>query len=306
MNKPNIADEYFIRDHEFGVAICRHCEYAVKPREIVRHLTNRKGAHRISQNVAQQVFHVIDEEWIDVDDDIAEFPTRVEYPIPGLTIYQDGLLCKMCPQIYRSPDSMRVHWSKEHRFSVYGHTGGPRPSEVTTGREKREDSIQRVVCQRLFRGGFGSHYIEVRQPGAAYEPTAPVPPANQVAHAVDELEAMWTQQQQGEAVIQPGAIDEANPWLDRTGWAVYLRKQTPKQLRICIESPAEDTEGPEAPMRVIWDAALAVAQKSQSITKQAGHLLRIEAARNDMQTIPTKPLQAYMHADTELERHVDP
>jgi hypothetical protein len=178
MSEPSIADQYFIRNDQFGVAICRHCEYTVKPREIVRHLINRKGAHRISQNVAQQVFNVIDDKWISVDDNITGFPTHVEYPIPGLTIYQDGLLCKMCPQIYRSPDSMRVHWSKEHRFSVYSHTGGPRPSEITAGQEKQEDSIQRVVYQRFFRGGFRSHYIHVRQPGPTYEPEAPPPQAS--------------------------------------------------------------------------------------------------------------------------------
>lgn len=49
-----------------------------------------------------------------------------------------------------------------------------------------------------------------------------------------------------------------------------------------------------------------VAHKSQSITKQTGHFLRIEAARTDMHTIPSKPLQAYMHDSTELERHVEP
>jgi uncharacterized C2H2 Zn-finger protein len=295
MCEPISPDQYFIRNHEYGVAICRVCEHAVWPKEIVRHLTNPKGVHRITQSVAQQVLDTIEYEWDELQDEIISVPTRVEYPIPGLTVCQDGLKCTMCDEVFRSQGTMRLHWYKEHGFSAQSHRGKPRPSETSTGQAKREQAMVRVVCQRLFRSQFGSHYIEVRRPGAAYEPTAPVPPASRVAKAIDEIEAVWNQQQQQEAKIQPGDIDEANPWLDRTGWAVYLDGQTPKQLRICIETPAEDAEGPEATARVIWDAMFGVASKSQSITKQTGHLLRIEAARTDMQSVPSKPLQAYMH-----------
>ena len=87
---------------------------------------------------------------------------------------------------------------------------------------------------------------------------------------------------------------------------MYLRGRKPKELRMCIESPKEDAEGDEGTARVIWDAVLGVASKSQNITKRTGHLLRIEAARTDIEKIPSKPLQAYMKADDELERHVDP
>lgn len=75
MAEPNIAVQYFIRNDQFGVAICRRCEYAVRPREVVRHLVNRKGVHRISLGVAQQVCDEINDEWIDVENDIAIFPT---------------------------------------------------------------------------------------------------------------------------------------------------------------------------------------------------------------------------------------
>ena len=305
-----IADQYFIRNNQWGVAICRQCEHAVKPKDIVRHLTTPKGIHRVSRGVAQHVFDIIEDadEWDSVNDETGVLPTSVPCPIPGLTMYRDGLLCKLsgCGQIYRSADSLRTHWYREHRFSAFSHRGKPRPSETTAGREKQEEFTQRVVCQRFFRNKYGSHYIHVRQPGAAYEPEAPPPQATQVAEAVDQLREVFARKMQLEKEIQPGAIDEANPWLDRTGWAVYLRGRKPKELRMCIESPKEDAEGDEGTARVIWDAVLGVASKSQNITKRTGHLLRIEAARTDMEKIPSKPLQAYMKADDELERHVDP
>jgi hypothetical protein len=37
-----------------------------------------------------------------------------------------------------------------------------------------------------------------------------------VAQAIDDMEAIFTRQQQTPRVIQAGDIDETNPWLDRT------------------------------------------------------------------------------------------
>ncbi|OKP11117.1 hypothetical protein PENSUB_3487 [Penicillium subrubescens] len=306
--EPTIADQYFICNRQWGVAICRQCERGVRPREIVRHLTNIKGKHRISKRVAEQVLDIIrqTDEWNSIEDETRSLPAAVDRPIPALPIYQDGLQCQFCRQIYRSRESLRVHWSKEHRFSAYGHGGKPRPSEIAAGKQKQEEGAKSVVCQQVFPRGLGSHYIHVRYPGAACQPEAPPPQATQVAEAVDQLREVFTRKIQLEAEIRPGDIDEANPWLDRTGWAAYLRGRKSKELRICIESPKEDAEGDEGTARVIWDAMLGVARKSQSITQRTGHLLRIEAARTDIEKIPSKPLQAYMKADEELERHVDP
>jgi hypothetical protein len=58
--EPTIADQYFIRNDKWGVIICRQCEYAVKPKDIVRYLTTPKGIYRISRGVAQQVFDIVE------------------------------------------------------------------------------------------------------------------------------------------------------------------------------------------------------------------------------------------------------
>lgn len=60
MCEPISPDQYFISNHEHGVAICRVCEYDVRPNRIVRHLTNPKGVHRTTQSVAQQVLDIIE------------------------------------------------------------------------------------------------------------------------------------------------------------------------------------------------------------------------------------------------------
>ncbi|KAJ5318203.1 hypothetical protein N7476_004623 [Penicillium atrosanguineum] len=175
--EPTITDQYFICNKQWGVAICRQCEHGVKPNKIVRHLTSPKGKHRISKRVAEQVVDIIrhTDEWDSVEEETRSFPTTVSRPIPVLPVYQDRLQCQFCRQVYRSRDSLRVHWSKEHQFSAYGYGGKPRPSEVAAGKQNQEGRVKQVVCQRFFPRGWGSHYIYVGHPGAAYEPETPPP-----------------------------------------------------------------------------------------------------------------------------------
>jgi hypothetical protein len=58
-------------------------------------------------------------------------------------------------------------------------------------------------------------------------------------------------------------------------------------------------------MRAIWEAIDGVARISQRITKQTGHLIRIEAARTEKDQSPHQPLQAYMDEE-QIQRHVEP
>lgn len=60
------------------------------------------------------------------------------------------------------------------------------------GKQRQAEAMQRAVCQRVFHSKVGSHYIHIRNPGAAYEPEAPPPPVTQVAEAVDQLHEVFT------------------------------------------------------------------------------------------------------------------
>lgn len=211
------ARTFFQPQDELGVAICRQCEYAVRPREIVRHLTKPKGAHVIPHSAAEEVLRQIVDTWPEVSDEPKQLPQSVQRPIPGLTIHRDGILCTLCGYVCRTTESIRKHWRAQHGFSPYDHSRKPRPSEVIAGQEARDQAMQRVICQRVFNQGLGSGYIHVRQPDPTCEPEAPPPAASIVAQAIDDMEAIFTRQQQEERVIQAGDIDECNPWLDRTG-----------------------------------------------------------------------------------------
>jgi hypothetical protein len=103
------AHTFFQPNHKLRVAICRQCKYAVRPREIVGHLTKPKGAHVIPHNVAEEVLTQIVDTWPNISDDPTDLPQSVERPIPRLTIYDDGILCTFCGYVCRTIESIRKH-----------------------------------------------------------------------------------------------------------------------------------------------------------------------------------------------------
>ena len=320
-----LADQYFRRNQSFRIAICRHCRHAVKPQEIIQHLSNRKGPHRLSAGIAQQVFQMIDDQWGEVFDDINMLPTHVQHPIKGLEIYDDGLLCTrgQCAYVCRTTKTMQLHWQTKHQFSVWTQRRRPQGSEIEARQQAIDASLRRIVCQRMFPRGFGSHYIHVRKPGPDYEP-APPPPRSDVVHAATQhLEQLYQDAQTGPTMVQAGPLDEANSWLRRTEWPRYLKGAFPNQIPIwiarlnhfvdintgklleCVQAPKEDAQGPEGAARAIWEAMEGVARISQRITKQTGQMIRAEAARLEKDEIPHKPLLAYMDEE-QIQRHVEP
>ncbi|KAJ6113213.1 hypothetical protein N7523_006530 [Penicillium sp. IBT 18751x] len=185
--------------------------------------------------------------------------------------------------------------------SPYGHHRGHRQSQLTNlARVAIQDATQAVYCQRFFTTKFGSHYIQVRRPSPSYEPIEPPLHPTVVQGLVNQLEECFTASQASDkTIVQAGELDKANPWLRRTQWAQYLQGIPVRPLSEAIATPNPDTEGPEG-----IDAMDQIARVSQRITKQCGHLIRIEAARTEKDQSPHQLLQAYMDIDN-IIRHVE-
>jgi hypothetical protein len=96
-------------------------------------------------------------------------------PIEGLRTYDDDILCKRGQYGYvcRNIKSLKKHWRSAHDWSAYSHVGQPTPLELEAGEATIASASERVVCQRLFAHGFGSHYMHVRQPSPQHEPAPP-------------------------------------------------------------------------------------------------------------------------------------
>ncbi|KAF1922380.1 uncharacterized protein M421DRAFT_10594 [Didymella exigua CBS 183.55] len=132
-----------------------------------------------------------------------------------------------------------------------------------------EDGCKRVHCQQLFGSWHGSQYFEVRH--NLDSSLQPVP---------TEGEAAWARV--GEEMAKTEK-DEAAPWLEQTGWLLYLNKLDRPELLASIEEPNIDPEKDEEPVEAaIWSAIDGLARVSQmSVIKQTGIFVRMEAIRTE-------------------------
>ena len=201
------------------------------------------------------------------------------------------------------------HWRIEHQWSAPRGPGYARHQERSAAEQDFQQATVMVSCQRAFSHGAGSHYIHVQHPGlghtAEMEPVD-TPQPHVVNQLVAQMEEAFTEQQAQRTVIEAGERDEANPWLRRTQWAVYLAGLDPQELVDCVQRPDEaDTSDDNQAAAAIWDSMEAVARMSQKVSSRAGHMIRIEAVRTERDQTPHTPLQAYMDEDNIIQ-HVIP
>ncbi|EDN04610.1 conserved hypothetical protein [Histoplasma mississippiense (nom. inval.)] len=178
-------------------------------------------------------------------------------------------------------------------------------STVNHTSDEVDRSCQKVQFQQVFASRKGSHYIQI-QTKETTEHTG-TPDQNRASQVIDELERFYQEQQrQTSNVIQAGEHDEANPWLRRTRWPVYLTNIAPNDLVNCVQRPDDDTTCPdELAARAIWEAMGQVARTSQRVITRLGHFVRIEAIRTERHQTRHTPLQAYMDEES-IAEHVRP
>ncbi|EDN04914.1 predicted protein, partial [Histoplasma mississippiense (nom. inval.)] len=298
--------QLFIHCESYLIIICRRCKHAVWPTEIERHLKGK--AHQLKHAVVQQIKENI-EQWDNVARDTTQLtlPTILNEPIPELPI-QDGYRCQRDPQcqyVAGNMNTMRKHWQNKHSWSPYPSRGRTAPQKRTAAQDEVDRSCQKVQFQQIFASRKGSHYIQI-QTKETTEHTG-TPDQNRASQAIDELERFYQEQQrQTSNVIQAGEHDEANPWLRRTRWPVYLTNIAPNDLVNCVQRPDDDTTCPdELAARAIWEAMGQVARTSQRVITRLGHFVRIEAIRTERHQTRHTPLQAYMDYGRRHE-HVPP
>lgn len=208
-NSPN-ASEFFSINTEFNVVICRQCEHRVRKDNIFTHLTSTN--HRVTRTVARYIANCV-QQWEHIEDqpNISGWPTQIDKPIPGLTIYNDGLLCLKCSvYVCRNSKGIKNHWSDAHQWSPSTHEGRPKPSEIAGIQAEIDANRMHISCQRIFKHGAGSHFIHIRQSTTNPEPA--IPPADTIKQLVQRVREFQAQQTRSRRTnIQAGELDEATP-----------------------------------------------------------------------------------------------
>ena len=293
--------EHFHRLHEFPLVVCKECQHAVWPDQIKGHLTSKhhKLPHKDAQRVAEEV-----QGWTELLQYPGELevPIIIDRPIAQLPLHDDGFLCQLdptrCHYICRSEKSIKEHWRKQHQWSA---NNGKRGGSVTTRRQiaqrRFNDAAKRVNCQRLFPTNHRSQYFEVRQPEQSREDQIMAEADDVLSDRVwGQAIRKWAEMKKKDAeTIQQGEKDEANPWLERTGWHIYLSGFDIPSLIALIAEPNIDPDADEEPVEAaIWEAIGEVARISQaSSIHRVRYFTRLEAIRTEKHQTRYQPLQPY-------------
>ncbi|KAJ6126282.1 hypothetical protein N7471_010775 [Penicillium samsonianum] len=224
MDRESQAHQLFCVNAQFRVLICQKCQYAVRQDHVKTHLSSTM--HRIPSPHAEYIQNIV-QQWdgIDEEPEVSRWPHQIEEPIPELPVYEDGILCRKC-EVYtcRQIRTMKAHWIETHHYRVQQGRGRPAPTQAQRIQATISANIRPVLCQRIFTQGPGSHYIHIAQPNPNEPPEDPVEDPDRIHRLMQTIEEYQQQDQQAhETIVQAGDLDEATPWLNRTGWVRYLQ-----------------------------------------------------------------------------------
>ena len=310
MNANPLQNAYFERLAGFPIVVCRECHYGVWPSQIEGHLKRAHG--HISPAVRTQLGDEI-RNWpnIAIDPIELEIPSTRTQAIPQLIDPMPGWQCTLTPEscqyICRHKDTMRHHWQKKHQWSRTIQKGHPTRFQQPAIREHEEQACQPILCQQLFPKWLNSQYFAIidEKEDSYLIPTTPRSTIwEQASQQYAEYEKQAAQR------IQQGHVDEANPWLRRTGWVSYLDSFSSTQLLEYIDMPAMDdpidqsliAEPNERAIQAIWTAMGQVGQISQQSVIHTGVFVRMEAIRTERYQTRYQPLEAYQDPETIIER----
>lgn len=147
---------------------------------------------------------------------------------------------------------MKRQWRKKHGWKPGSSKDRPRAAACDTAQQQVHQFSRTVTCQQAFNQGIGRHYIHVQghrpseSAGLPVQAEQPVQQASQIHAELDKIEELYQQHINQPIQIEAGQRDEANPWLRRTQWAVYLAGLNPDNLVQCVQQPGPEDQSEEA------------------------------------------------------------
>jgi len=112
-------------------------------------------------------------------------------------------------------------------------------STMQTIQEQQEQACRPVPCQRIFPRKTGSQYFAIID---EKEDCNPIPTTSGSTIWEQATRQYAEYEKQAAEQIHQGHVDEANPWLRRTGWVPYLDSFSSTQLLEYIDMPTIDDQ----------------------------------------------------------------
>jgi hypothetical protein len=155
-----------------------------------------------------------------------------------------------------------------------------------------------VKCQRFFRSRAHSQYFEVKGTDNEANTTRNGRGGAEIWEIAWEAASANYEQRKKCDIIRPGESDEANPWLQRTGWVLYLIGCPQGDLLAAIRKPDEHAdEREECIASIVWNAVGDIAVMVESRVRRSGVMLRFEAIRTEIDQVRYAPLELYRECE---------
>ena len=298
--------EHIIYLPEYGVVVCKQCQYAILPSEISSHF-ERKRPHHFTKAVRQQITQKVAEIQGLIQDQgelkgcIFPFPIDTAEPVTALGEPKaNGFRCTIqnpegtCPYISTALRKMRTHYWTEHKWKSTDKGGRRRKSNITQQVQK-VPWRSGVKYQRFFKQGAKSGFFEVGR-AIQSEQVVQVKSIWEIFQEKASHEFCRIEDIQARKIEATDESKEPNPWLRRTGWARHLGGFDQVKMRDLVR-PADENE-PE--LQAIHEAfrRLIKASIRVAVTDIVGQATLFEAHRKEASKKATKPFNSRMDKTT--------
>jgi hypothetical protein len=181
--------------------------------------------------------------------------------------------------------------------------GGLTRAEKKVAARRFEEACQIVQCQRFFTSRYCSQYFRIVQRQTPAQDTEGLSSWEKVKREVNaHFDSM---QDEAKKTIQGGEKNEVNPWLQRTGWEVYLKDYNREELLASVEKPGGNPEKEEHFEEIVWGTMTRVATTSQDTVSKSGVFIRMEAIRTEEHQTRYTPLETYWDPES-IDRRAQP
>lgn len=227
---------------QFGVVICKPCQFAVVPSQIGAHLKAHHPNETPQQRKAlqQEVESFSD---IAFQKDQVKYPDPTDSPITGLPVYEDGFKCKAqttpgieCSYICRSKRGIQQHCKEDHSWTNSRKRG--RQAQAKDGTKDNYIWVANQHCQRFFEFAQWKRYFKVaQQQQGNREETQQKAHESKIDKLAQALEDKMLARRSERSFGETSNRYLPNPWLEFVGWDRHLKDFGKTSLLGMIQLP---------------------------------------------------------------------
>ncbi|KAL1972774.1 hypothetical protein VTN31DRAFT_7188 [Thermomyces dupontii] len=286
---------------QYRVLVCRVCRVAVVDCMLAGHLRSdqhKSFLHDDSKKLNRYL------------DYFSEFPQRIsqirelqipQTPVPVIEQLAPPIPAYQCDFgdcrcVMKSIGRIQKHCREEHQW-VNSNSRG-RPKKSASKQSESPTPWKKVLSQQFVRCGIGGQRFVVVPNEAAVPTSVPSIPGDwrEARQILDEMIREEEVEILGNSRIQQHDPREANPWLERMGWAHHLMGKNRTELKAMLNRADPEKEPILDEICQRFDFIVVEAQRV--IMNELNVFSRFELNRKNLNLTPSRPFVPQMKLET--------